>query len=111
MHRSIQRYRATPHCTTGKSRAEMLFNRKMRTEIASIVESYSNSKRYREEVEIRDKVQKGKIKYAYDRRHARDTRLDVDDAVCMKHRPNNKSEAVFNPNPYQITGTKGTVSP
>ena len=110
LYRFLRHYRATPHSTTGKSPAEMLFGRKIRTEIPSVVESHCNSEEYHEEVGKKDDSQKRKMKiYADEKRGAKDVQLDIDDLVLVKQNPLNKSETAFNPLPYQVTDIKGTM--
>ena len=88
----------------------MLFGRKIRTEIPSVVESHCNSEEYREEVGKKDDAQKRKMKiYADEKRGAKDVQLDIDDLVLVKQKPLNKSETAFNPLPYQVTDIKGTM--
>ena len=99
-----------PHSTTGKSPAEMLFGRKIRTETPSVVESNCNSEEYREEVGKKEDTQKRKMKiYADEKRGVKDMPLDINDLVLVKQKPLNKPETAFNPLPYQVTDIKGTM--
>ena len=53
-------YRATPHSTTGKSPAELLFNREIHTKLPELV--LENNAEVHQELEEKDRKAKSKMK-------------------------------------------------
>ena len=78
----VTKYRGLPQTTTGKSPAEMMFNRQIKGKLPDLNIGY-----YRNDVEARDRdaEQKSKMKnYADQRRHAKGSRIEVGDMVLLK---------------------------
>ncbi|VDI82386.1 Hypothetical predicted protein [Mytilus galloprovincialis] len=80
-------YRSTPHSTTGKSPAELLFNRKIRTKLPEI-----NAENEKDDSDTRRKnfemKEKGKI-YRDKKRKTRESDIDVGDIVLQKQTKTN----------------------
>ncbi len=96
-------YRSTPHSTTGKSPAELLFRRTIRTKIPEIQE-------FQEDIEVRDRdnEQKGKGKeYADQKRRACESELQKGDCVLLKQSRENKWSTPFNPSPCTVVERSG----
>ena len=97
-------YRTTPHTVTGISPSELLFNRKIRTKLPTLTDFPVD------DLENRDRDSKRKEKgkmYADKKRKARDSDLEVGDAVLMKQEKENKLGTPFSPSPYKVTGRLG----
>lgn len=97
-------YRSLEHPTTGKSPAELLFNRKMRGKLPDICES--NTKAL--DVRDRDAEQKGKAKlYADERRGAQYSKVDIGDTVLVQQDKVDKFTTPFNPTPHRVVNKTG----
>lgn len=80
VHKYLVAYRSTPHTTTGVSPAELLFGRKMRTELPEQKEESTES-----EIRDRDGKMKAKTKwYADKKRNAHKSYLAPGDQVLVK---------------------------
>ena len=105
LHKFLLQYRATPHLTTGRSPAEMLFNRKIRTKLPFYhkrAESVSE-KRTRE---IHDK-KKLKQKENYDRRRqAKLKDVQVGDQILVRQKKSTINPP-FRPQPLIVSEVKG----
>ena len=83
LHRFLLQYRATPHSTTDKSPAEMLFNRKIKTRLPQmnlVTDSI-------EQAEVRETHDRKKLqqKYYFDKKHkARPKTIKLNDKVLIK---------------------------
>ena len=100
----LRSYRSLPHTTTGRSPAELLFNRKMKGKIPDL----SMSHVYDQEVFDRDAEQKATTKaYADTRRAARPSTIDVGDQVLVKQDKHNKLTTTFNPVPHTVISKNG----
>ncbi|XP_064629303.1 uncharacterized protein K02A2.6-like [Lineus longissimus] len=77
----VASYRAKAHPSTGKSPAELLFGRKMRTKIPEVRPGIGDD----QDVRDRDSEQKGKSKlYADDRRNARESDIQLGDSALLR---------------------------
>ncbi|XP_055609554.1 uncharacterized protein K02A2.6-like [Uranotaenia lowii] len=102
-------YRAASHSTTGRSPAELLFGRKIRTKLPLMVSS-------RDDEELRDRdamvKQKGK-EYSDKHRNAQESEVSVGDRVLMKRfKKDNKLSTPFSNEEYVVltkTGSDTTV--
>lgn len=104
----LRHYRATPHSTTGISPAEMLYGRKIRTEIPTI-SSQKKTVRF-EDIAKKDEEMKEKMKRIEDaKNNAVKVNLQVDDRVLVKQKVSRKSETPYKPEPYQVTDINGTM--
>ncbi|VDH89859.1 Hypothetical predicted protein [Mytilus galloprovincialis] len=99
-------YRSTPHSTTGKSPAELLFNRKIRTKLPEI-----NAENEKDDADTRRKdfemKEKGKI-YADQKRKTRESDIDVGDIVLQKQTKTNKLSTTFEHDPYYVVKREGS---
>ena len=99
-------YRATPHCTTKVSPAQLLFNRVIRTKLPSVVGSKMDDHELRE----RDKKEKERMKeYADRRRRAKTSQIQIGDTVLVQQKKVNKFSSKFDPVPFKVIGIKGTM--
>ncbi|CAG2251480.1 unnamed protein product [Mytilus edulis] len=93
-----------PHCTTGVSPAELLFNRTLRTKLPDI------QIRSHDDTEVRDRdsqrKEKGKL-YADTRRNATTNDLKAGDSVLVKQNRGNKLSTTFNPKPFTLLEKHG----
>ncbi|CAG2236543.1 unnamed protein product [Mytilus edulis] len=100
----LKMYRSTPHCTTGVSPAELLFNRTLRTKLPDI------QIRSHDDTEVRDRdsqrKEKGKL-YADTRRNATTNDLKAGDSVLVKQNRGNKLSTTFNPKPFTLLEKHG----
>ena len=105
-------YRATAHCTTGKSPAVLLFGREIRTKLPSLNTSRSpasTSPVVDPAILERDRCQKAKMKkYADEKRRAAPSNIKRGDKVLLKQERKNKLSTKYDPDPYIVVGTKGT---
>ena len=96
-------YRPTPHTTTGVSRAELLFGRKMRTKLPELKEESTES-----EMRDRDGEMKAKVKrYADKKRNAQECDLAPGDQVLVRQERKNKLSTPFAPEPYDVVTKTG----
>ena len=104
MRKYLTAYRGIEHATTGKSPAELLFNRKMRNKLPYI----STHPLLDTEVRDRDAEQKGKAKlYADARRGARHSAVSVGDKVLVRQEKVNKLTTTFGATPFTVVNKNG----
>ena len=106
LHEYLLTTRATPHPATGKSPAEMLFNRTIRTTLPGLVPKPCD-----DDIRHRDAAFKRKTADLADSRHGAKTRdLTIGDRVLKQRRETErrKHEPPYDPDPYTVTKTKGT---
>ncbi|KAJ8344863.1 hypothetical protein SKAU_G00290560 [Synaphobranchus kaupii] len=97
-------YRSIDHATTGKSPAELLFNRKIRGKLPDISTAHADL-----EVRDRDAEQKGKSKIYADERHgAKYSDVDVGDTVLVKQEKTDKLTTPFNTTPHKVVSKAGS---
>lgn len=93
------------HTATGKSPAELLFGRKIRTNIPYVDDCYSNV-----EVCEKDSEYKGRSKlYTDTRRNAQLLEIDVGATVLVQNENSGKAEPRFSPVPLTVTNV--TIEP
>ncbi|XP_041471762.1 uncharacterized protein K02A2.6-like [Lytechinus variegatus] len=101
----VAAYRATPHSTTGKSPAELLFGRKIRTKLPVASESLND-----QELRDRDAEMKGKMKlYADARRGAKHSDVVPGDEVLVRREVASKMDTPFIPQPYTVVSRQGNM--
>ena len=104
LYRFLLNYRATPHSSTAVSPAELLFNRKISMKLPEICEK-NNS-----EIQAKDSQAKQKMKeYADQRVQARESNINIGDAVLVRQKKKNKFTTKFDPSPYKVVEIKGTM--
>ena len=97
-------YRTTPHSTTGKTPAEMLFGRKLRTKLPEMEEKNLLD----EEERDHDKIRKSYYKtYADQKRGAKYSELEVGEKVLVKQKIQNKMDTPFHPDPFTLISKHG----
>lgn len=99
-------YRSSPHSTTKRSPAELMFNRKMRDKLPSMDRFTIGD----DELRDKDKVmkQKGKI-YADNKRNAKPNEIEVGDSVFLKRQVKpNKLATTFEPTEFKVVERKGS---
>lgn len=103
-------YRSTPHCTTGISPAELLFNRKIRNKLPSADDSTPQDTEVHVKVMQRDEKQKEKMKsYADQRNRPKKIALKVGDYVLVRQKKKKNLSTPFSKSTYQVTSIKGTM--
>ena len=96
-------YRSITHPSTGKSPAELLFNRKIRGKLPELLEANTDL-----EVCDRDTEQKAKSKlYADTRRGAQQSEAGVGDTVLLRQDKTGKLTTTFNATPHKIISRTG----
>lgn len=99
-------YRSTPHTTTGKSPAEMLFGRKLRTKMPELIEDAILD----EDVRDRDAWKKMRGKDAFDQRnHVKESSIQVGDTVLMKAQKTNKLSPEFDATRFTVTDKRDNL--
>lgn len=96
-------YRSIQHATTGKSPAELLFQRKIRGKLPDITAPHSD-------LEARDKdaEQKGKAKiYADHRRGAKTSDIEDGDQVLMRQDKTDKFTTTVHSTPHKVVRKEG----
>ena len=109
LNRFLRAYRATPHPSTGKPPAELMFNgRAFRTRLPG---TYSTKRLiHREAVTQRDYITKQRNKERYDaHRHTKPANLQPGDLVLHRQARPRKKIPPYNPQPALITARKGTM--
>ena len=103
----LREYRATPHCTTGRSPAELMFQRRLNTKIPS---AYSTVISADKEVRKRDTEAKAKMKIRSDeRRHAVPSHIKPGDNVLCRQVRQNKLTTPYSKEPLTVTNVKGSM--
>ena len=106
VYKFLRNYRATPHSSTGKSPAEVMFpGRTYRTKLPQIKPTYDDT-----EIRERDRLSKAKSKgYADRNRNVKISNFELNDTVLVKQKKLNKLTPPFNPAPYTIIDMKGSM--
>ena len=105
MYTFLRNYRATPHITTGKAPAELLFGNNIRTCIPEVTCMKDDSI-----VRARDSEMKAKQKqYADERNHAKSSEICVGDTVLIRQKKRNKLTPAYNPEPFVVEKIKGSM--
>ena len=102
----LRNYMATPHASTGKSPAELMFpGRSYRIRIPQPQPLYDDR-----EVRDKDELSKSRMKkYADSRNNLMVELFHIDDMVLVKQKKLNKLTPPFNPVPHQIIAIKGSM--
>ena len=100
----LAQYRNLPHTTTGRTPAELLYNRKLRGKLPDI----GSNPVVDHELRDRDSEMKGRSKiYADERRGARYSEIETGDRVLVQQEKTNKLSTPFSPNPLTIVSKTG----
>ena len=104
----LMQYRATPHPTTKKSPAELLFNRKFITRLPDLRRNPALGREDIKEAREEDRKEKEKMKAQKDKgQGVREHKIEKGDMVLLK-RKSTKQDSVYDPQPYCVTETYGT---
>ncbi|CAH1250556.1 NYNRIN [Branchiostoma lanceolatum] len=105
LHAMLRNYRATPHTSTGKPPASLLFSREMKIKLPNTKPFTANKEAIR-----KDNATKRKMKEYTDRkRKARPNNLRLGDTVLVRQPRQNTLTAAYDHQPYLITNKKGTL--
>ena len=106
LYKFLRNYRATPHVTTGKAPAELLFESNIRVLLPEIITPTDDR-----ELRHRDKTQKEKQKRYADKKNCRKpiTFLRVGDMVLLKQVKKNKLSSAYHPQPMSVIQVKGSM--
>ena len=100
----LAQYRNLPHTTTGRTPAELLYNRKLRGKLPDI----GSNPVVDHELRDRDSEMKGRSKiYADERRGARYSEIETGDRVLVQQEKTNKLSTPFSPNPLTVVSKTG----
>ena len=104
LRRYVTKYRSIDHATTGKSPAELLFNRKMRGKLPELHADRCSDLETRD----RDAEVKAKTKaYADKAVNAKPSDVAVGDQVLVRQERKDKFSTPFNPTPYRVVSKTG----
>ena len=105
LYRFLRNYRATPHASTDKTPAELLFGRKMRIKLPEVSPTVIDS-----DLKCKDATAKRKMKeYTDDRNNAKPATFQIGDDVLVRQQKRNKFSSYNNPIPYHIVSIKGSM--
>ena len=108
IHDHLVNVRATPHPTTGKSPAELLFGRKFRIKLPDIREDPAESRPDIIAARKQDQAAKACMKVYKDARcHAKPHTIRPGNKVLLK-RKTSKHISIYDPSPYTVTEIHGT---
>ncbi|XP_059209654.1 uncharacterized protein K02A2.6 [Centropristis striata] len=101
-------YRSTPHCVTGRSPAELLFNRQIKTKLPELSESQLQPTLQDAAVRKADAVKKEKGRVNANRvRRAKESTLKQGDKVLVRQQKQNKLSTPYERHPYTVISRKG----
>ena len=103
----LRNYRATPHITTGKGPADLLFQtRPYRVRLPELSQFQNDDS----EIRTRDAKKKLQAKQYADRKsYVKKSIVKVGDVVRVRNEKKGKLEPVYDPGPYTVTQMKGTM--
>ena len=103
----LRNYRATPHITTGRCPADLLFQtRTYRVRLPELSKFQNDDNQIRE----RDAKKKLQAKQYADRKsYVKTSSIKVGDLVLARNEKKGKLEPVYDPRPYTVTEKKGTM--
>ena len=105
LYKFLRNYRATPHVSTSRPPAELLFGRNIKVLLPEVPAPVLD-----EELRLRDYAQKAQQKCYADARHKKPTeQLRVGDTVVVRQPKVNKLSTAYNAVPLTVTNVKGTV--
>ena len=106
LRRYLMMYHSSNHTTTGKTPAELMFGRNLRTKLPYVPATTIDT----EGVRDRDKLEKEKGRvYADSKRRARPSSIKVGEHVLAKRmRKDNKLSSDFGPEEFKVVQKKGT---
>ena len=103
LYKFLRNYRATPHASTGRSPAELLYNRKMKTRLPQFSKPAHDP-----ELRARDADAKARQKHYKDgKKTVRPHNITVGDSVLLR-RKMTKTKSCYDPDPFRVTHVHGT---
>ncbi|GAA6090010.1 uncharacterized protein K02A2.6-like [Tachysurus ichikawai] len=105
LYKFLRNYRATPHQTTGISPAELLFGRPMHIKLPTV-----HSPVHDDALRQADCHKKEKMKqYSDKRKRVSTSELTTGDCILIREKTKGKLKTPYNPKPYKVIKTKGTM--
>ena len=102
----LMAYRATPHTVTGRSPAELLFNRSIQTKLPRALRE--NQDTVDKDLREKHKKEKEKQKLYYDRRNkTKEKTLEVGDEIMLQQQKTT-TRSPFDPDTYKVKEIKGS---
>ena len=101
----LLQYRATPHPTTERSPAELLFGRKLKTKLPRIIRQ-EETREQRSIRELHDQKKSVQKKYFDKRYHAKQKMVKPGDRVLLKQKKTT-TKPPYNPNPFTVSSVDG----
>ena len=103
LYKFLRNYRSTPHSSTGRSPAEALFNREIKTRLPQIMKPTDD-----QDIRDKDAAAKAIQKLHKDaNKSVRPHNIEVGDAVLIG-RKQTKSKSRYDPDPFRVTEVRGT---
>ena len=103
LYKFLRNYRSTPHTSTGKSPAEALFGRQIKTRLPQFMKESED-----EGMRKKDKESKAnQKKYKDAKKTVQPHNIEVGDTVLLK-RKQTKTTSRYDPSPFRVTDVKGT---
>ena len=102
LYKYLRHYRATPHSTTKKAPAELLFNREIRTRLPSLQEPAQN-------IQVQEAHDQAKAKqkaYKDAKANVKPHEIRVGDKVLLIQKES-KTQSRYDPDPYTVTEVRG----
>jgi hypothetical protein len=104
-------YRATPHSSTAKPPAEIIFQRRFKTHLPQYDFETKNTTLNSQELQQTDQLAKGKMKHYADRyNHTKHRHFAIDDLVLVRQPKVNKYSSYFQNRPYTVVAIKGSMA-
>ena len=108
LQRHLMQVRATPHTSTGKSPAELLFGRKFRTKIPDVRVNPAAQREDIVEARQSDIQAKARMKeYKDNKRNVKPHSIQEGDTVLLR-RKSTKANSPYDPKPFDVTKVRGT---
>ena len=104
--RMLLNYRNTPHASTGKTPAELMIGRQIKTRIPTVMKR-ANRKKDMEARKYNGEINDRREKEYNKRKHARNTDLKKGDQVLIKQEKTT-IKPPYDPRPYTVVEIKGT---
>ena len=104
LYRFLRNYRVTPHQSTMKSPAKLMFpGRRFRNRLPQLKAKVGD-----EQVRKRDNLMNNKMKY-YGDKNCKEVFFRIGDTVLVRQKKKNKLTPPFDPTPHLITAMKGSM--
>jgi len=101
-------YGSTPHLTTGKSPAELLYGRKMTTKLPEVADLEESEGLGHQQARDHDAAKKQVVAYHVNKRYqAAEKCIQEGDLVLLERKKENKLSPHYEKEPYQVTSCYG----